>query len=218
VEVLPPRSDACWRSSQIRSNWECLLNRSIPGRKDHTPQDVSGAPGYDERASAVPGFGARAFEAVEPEEMAFAMTLFMGVASGQMASGLRDTNEPSSHGDCLWVLGKLSYGLGSGEGGGASTGRQRTLEEAFASLWHHYAADERRLDLCARVLGFYFLAQKNGGRILERWVSDSPDVPENVVLHPALVEALAVVPLTENGALPESLFFETVELIARECE
>jgi hypothetical protein len=160
-------------------------------------------------------FNPSSFAAVVPEEVAFAMTLFMGIASGQI-TGQRCEEEQRRLGACPCEVLLRQLSQANATGLGESEREESTaLDDAIAGLWHQYEGDARRLSLCARVLGFYYLAQRNGGRILDRWVTECVDAADTVMLNPAVVEAIALVPLTGEGRIPEELFFEMVEAIDR---
>ena len=92
--------------------------------------------------------------------------------------------------------------------------RGSTLSEAFLTLWQHYSNDERQASICARVLGFYLLTERTEGAVLRPWAVPNPTDPETVLLHPALIEGLAAVPLLADGQLPEDLFLEIVASLA----
>ena len=88
----------------------------------------------------------------------------------------------------------------------ASAPEASTLSEAFLALWQHYAGDERQASLCARVLGFHLLMERTEGAAVGRWLVPNPDDPETVLLDPAVIEAIALVPLTADGLFSEDLF------------
>ena len=157
------------------------------------------------------------FQTVSPDELAFALSVFVAAANGQIAPTAEspDFNE----GACLnesqrvFLLAELqrdsppvSLLL--------SRPSERSLEATFSVLWHHYDGQESQMSICARVLGFHHLTLRHAGAYLNRWVSACAGNPEAVELHPAIIEALAVVPLSESGRfLPES-FLAFVEKFA----
>ncbi|ADW69528.1 hypothetical protein [Granulicella tundricola] len=155
-----------------------------------------------------------AYPVVRPEEIAFAMTLFLQAASLQLASRRCGDGRDSDDCECVRVLRELAGGIPLAAPKVLIAAQESSLEGAFAALWHHYEGEPVQLSLSARVLGFHLLALNNGGRILERWVRENVAGTETVTLDPALVEALAVVPLGDTGRLDAELFFATAELLA----
>lgn len=81
-----------------------------------------------------------------------------------------------------------------------------TLGEAFLAVWQHYAEDDRQASICARVLGFHLLMERTEGAAVGQWLVQSPDEPGMVLLHSAVVEAIASVPLTSEGRFSEDIF------------
>jgi len=63
-------------------------------------------------------------------------------------------------------------------------------------------------------LGFYYLAERTEGAVIQHRSRSCPETPETVLLHPALVQAIATAPLSDHGLLSESSFLETVEELA----
>ncbi len=97
---------------------------------------------------------------------------------------------------------------------------EQTLESALLALWRRYGGDNRQASVCLRVLNFYRLTAESAGSPVERWVQPCSAAEEEVLLHPALVQALACIPLGEQGRFAEDAFFGLVEDFAREqvCE
>lgn len=91
---------------------------------------------------------------------------------------------------------------------------ESTLDHAFKALWCHYRGDPRQSSICARILGFYYLAERTEGAVIQVWSRSCPETPETVLLHRALVEAIATAPLSDHGLLSEISFLETVEELA----
>ncbi len=56
--------------------------------------------------------------------------------------------------------------------------------------------------------------ERTEGDAVGRWLIPSPSDPGTVLLHPAVIEAVASVPLLREGRLPEELFIQTVVLHA----
>ena len=90
-----------------------------------------------------------------------------------------------------------------------------SLSEAFLVVWQHYSGDERQACICARVLGFHLLAERTNGEIMKDWITPDRQNPEVVLLHPVVIDAIASVPLTADGAFSESSFVEEIVRVAR---
>ena len=140
------------------------------------------------------------------------MTLFVGAAKGR--SSAANSTPQAELQACQDHFLALSFGTKIGPD---PLRRAALLESslyvAFTTLWRHYAGDERQLSLCARVLGFCFLMERSRGAILLLW--EAPKFEgELVSLHPAVIEALASVPLAENGMLSEATFLAHIAKVA----
>lgn len=154
------------------------------------------------------------FAPVTGDEMAFAMSLFVGAANGELAQPQTDTISAQSSGERDRLLRTLSRGTSGMLQSGAGQPYLSSLEEAFRGVWSHYEGDERQASVCARVLGFYYLMEESGGAVIERWVSACEGSEEVVVLHPAVVETLAAVPLSALGGLTKGRFVSLLEVHA----
>jgi len=150
---------------------------------------------------------------VPVEELAFAMAVFLNAARLPSES----PSNCDAPGNCLCrrTLRHLeSRGGGTPEIEGGKLKGETTLDFAFHRLWQHYERDVRQWSICARVLGFHLLMVRTEGMVVERWMAPSPGSDETVILHPAVVEALAVVTLDPQGYLPETDFLRTLESLA----
>lgn len=141
------------------------------------------------------------FSPVQPEEMAFALTLFVSAASGQISAGRKPlTIENMQKGRNLFL--SLSFH-------NPQAIRKIEIEEALSSplfaafllVWEHYKADPVQASLGARLLGFYYLMTESRGAALESWVSPSPAGEALVDLDPRVVEILATISLQDSGRL-----------------
>lgn len=153
------------------------------------------------------------FGPVAGAEMAFALSLFVGAASGELAGPGAGTISATSRQECdrlLWALSRRQGGLLRA---GVAQQYLSSLDAAFRGVWRYYEGDEQQASVCARVLGFYYLMEHSEGAVVERWVSACEGSEEVVVLHPVVVETLASIPLSTCGALAEDRF--VCELEAR---
>jgi hypothetical protein len=158
------------------------------------------------------------FPQVAPEEIAFALALFVGIVQGQLGSSShaplsRDEEEELS--DCLRILSPLCNSEQSSIRSGSDAIDYRTsLGRVLLVIWQLHRGHPHQTSICARVLNFYLLTERTAGTALQRWVIPCTEDPKLVLLHPALIEALATAPLTEQGELPEIAFLASVEAIA----
>ena len=167
-----------------------------------------------------------AYPAIPVEEIAFALAVFVGAANGQFD---RFQAPPSSaESDALAECQRIVWGDSACRQLPVDRSRkalsyEQTLESALLALWRRYGGDPRQASICLRVLSFYRLmaeSAESAGSPVARWVQPCSAGEEEVLLHPALVQALACVPLGEQGRFTEDAFFGLVEDFAREqvCE
>lgn len=184
------------------------MNYPIPAAHDaHLRRPDGRSTGVSGVASIrVHGF-AWDFGPVAADEIAFAMALFVAAASRRVLPKrlIATEIELSERREAGRVFLNLVPSrpvpfLRSSESEGS------TLGEAFLAVWQHYAGDERQASICARVLGFHLLMERTEGEAVGHWLVQSPDDPGTVLLHPAVVDAIAAVPLMPEGRFPEDLF------------
>lgn len=154
---------------------------------------------------------------VRAEEMAFAISIFVSAVGGKIfpsgpPDALRTVRERR---ECREFLAVLS----------SEEPENRSLEEAAGdvespffralfTVWEHYRDDDGRPWVVTRVLSFYSLMERTRGAILERWYDANPEGPQTVLLHPAVIEALATVALGPGGRLSADEFIRAVESAA----
>ncbi len=158
------------------------------------------------------------FIAVQPEEMAFALTLFMSAAEGRITTGGRAlTADQSTEVQQFFLELSASGHAAEGEAEetegseGSDHALRSTLFQSFAVLWEHYRGYPAQHSLCARTLGFYYAMARSRGAALERWVSPSAHTEVTVELHPAVIEGLAKADLDVEGRLPEQNLLAAIE-------
>ena len=151
------------------------------------------------------------FYAVRAEEMAFAMTLFVNAATGQISSGNNPITARNRHeGEALFLTLTLTASeVANPEAREKALGTP--LFRAFLIVWAHYGNDELRASIGARLLGFYQLMTRTHGKIVEAWVERIPTTEETVALHPAIVDTIASIPLSGDGTLNEATFVQELE-------
>jgi hypothetical protein len=153
-----------------------------------------------------------AFPPVCPNELGFALTLFVAAANRQIRSPHLDS--PTLH-ECEQIFLQLSAHHQAPKCQVNPAAREADLQSAFFVLWDLYQGHPLQRSICARVLGFYFLMERTRGEALQEWIDVCPDRPEAVSLHPAVVEALAIVPLDQTGSLDQQLYLTVIEGMAR---
>ena len=161
--------------------------------------------------------GSMAFPPVPPDELAFAIAFFVSAARRQVAAPERTGQSPRSGSQAEGA--KFFTRLLAGQSparqvAGKAVDLETSLDAASGRLWEQYRQSDLRYSLCARVLGLYFLMERTGGEALAGWMAPCVEDPTSVVLDPAVVEALAVVPLLQDGQLPDSRFVELIDQIA----
>ena len=156
------------------------------------------------------------FPPVAPDEMGFALTLFVNAANRRISS--RTKIDPAFRPQARTACDALYRSLCGEPGGYPSLGRMQTeettLEEAFRVLCEHYEIHAQQVSICARVLGFYFLMERSAGAILAGWVQPCPESPNLVLLAPEVVAAIATVKLDATVLLKTSKFLELVQEMA----
>lgn len=151
---------------------------------------------------------------VPVDEIAFALSLFVAAASGSgpQPKPPRNSAQLSAVDACRRVLLQVCSQGSRRSAPGAPI--ERNLASTFLTLWQHYEGDPLQRSICVRVLGFYLLTERSAGLAIKTWVTASEDHPDTVVLHPAIVEALATVPLQASQPLTRTPFLALVNRIA----
>jgi hypothetical protein len=162
--------------------------------------------------------------AIDPEEMAFAFQVFQ--------AGLRlkmPTRNPETYGintgDIVVAQGELDSLPTLLRGyfvvrDSRLAPRDIPLHRGFLAVLSHYKDHPHVRSILTRTMAFYFLVNKAIER-LEKWQKPSQDEPEAVLLHPAVIEAVALLPTGRYGEFRANQFFDLVEKIAadkyKEC-
>ena len=154
------------------------------------------------------------FPPVQAEEMAFAMTLFVSAANGQIFAGRKLLTLQNRHEGQDLFLRLSSDGAVTIDPVQASAALQTRLYQAFLIVWEHYRGEEQQASIAARVLGFYYLMGRSRGAALERWSKPSIDSEETVGLHPAVVVSIATLALQQDGRLDEAKLVRAIEAVA----
>lgn len=158
------------------------------------------------------------FPPVAAEEIGFALALFVGIVQGQLGSPSHAPLSPDEQEElsrCLQILSPLCAGEQPPLPPGSDViGYQTSLGRVLLVIWQLHRGHPHQTSICARVLNFYLLSERTAGKALQRWIMPCTEDPKLVLLHPALIEALATTPLTEQGELPEIAFLESVEALA----
>jgi hypothetical protein len=154
------------------------------------------------------------FDPIPPDEMGFAMALFVNAANGRLSSSGHFRSSPTSPNlMCEQLFLRLLFS----DDLVATTPKPIVLKDdvnlysIFRTLWERYEDDDRQVSVCARVLAFHFLMERTAGGAVAAWINPCPSGPEAVFLDPAVVEALAGICLLKDGLLSEDHFLNEVE-------
>jgi hypothetical protein len=154
------------------------------------------------------------FDPIPPDEMGFAMALFVSAANGRLSSSGHFRSSPTNPN---LVCEQLFLRLLFSDDLAATTPKPIVIKDdlnlysIFRTLWERYEDDDRQISVCARVLAFHFLMERTAGAVVATWLKPCPSGPEAVFLDPAVVEALAGICLLKNGLLCEDHFLNEVE-------
>ena len=91
------------------------------------------------------------------------------------------------------------------------------FHRAVYGVLDHYKDHPQQKAISTRLGAFYFLVNdvRDTGH-LDKWQKPSEEDKEAMLLHPAVIDAIATVPLTRFGGFKVEEFFATVQKIARE--
>jgi hypothetical protein len=153
-----------------------------------------------------------AFPPVCPDELGFALTLFVAAANRQLRA---PQIEPAALRECQHIFLQLAARHETPKRKLGPAAKESGLQSAFCVLWDLHQGHPLQRSICARVLGFYFLMERTRGEALQEWIDVCPERPEAVSLHPAVVEALAILPFDQTGGLNQHLYLQTIASLAR---
>ena len=165
---------------------------------------------------SAPSFGR--LDPVAVEEIAYALTVFVAAANLELREETADLSPEamSSRQACRQSYDALTGNTATLPMAASQKFQpQNTLYGAYKAVWNQYRDDERQGSICARVLGFYSLVEQSRGEAIRQWVEACPESPAAVMLHPAVIVALANIPLRADGRLAPTPFLELVALIAK---
>jgi hypothetical protein len=157
------------------------------------------------------------FAPVSSEEMGFALTLFVEAANRRLTLPVNEERLLTE--DDEEVYANLFHTLcadveRSSTPASARPGHETTLYAAFQALLSFYEGDPHQVAIGARVLAFYFLMTGSEGEVLADWIEPHPETTELVSLHPAVIDALGIIPLNGSVVLSPSSFLELVAKVA----
>jgi hypothetical protein len=154
------------------------------------------------------------FDPIPPDEMGFAMALFVNAANGRLSSSGHFRSPPTNPN---LVCEQLFLRLLFSDDLVATTPKPIFIKDdvklysIFRTLWERYEDDDRQVSVCARVLAFHFLMERTAGGVVADWLKPCASGPEAISLDPAVVEALAGICLLKDGLLCEDHFLNEVE-------
>ena len=164
------------------------------------------------------------FPAVVTEEIAFAMTLFMGAANGQAPPVPQSAGNMAQQQRVNRLRGQqffLELSLGMQElmdQARCDAALNSSLCRAMLAVWDQYEGDPQQASICARVLGFCYLMEETRGELVQGLTTAEAE-PDEVTLHPAVIETVAKSPLTQSGTLTRQEFASTLkEVLAQRTD
>jgi hypothetical protein len=163
--------------------------------------------------------GSSVVPAVDPEELGFALQLFQAGLRVKlpMESPEKKGIEFGDVGIAQMMLAALPQPLREQfiVRDSRVAPRDTRLHRAMFAVLNHYKDHKDREAISNRVMAFYFLVNKGGMKPFRKWTKPS-DIPEATMMHPAVVEAMAVTPMPTQAVFEAKTFFETVDRIAKE--
>jgi len=141
---------------------------------------------------------------IASEEIAFALSLFVGSAEGRLTP---------THSRHLPSESRCSLCSEQTRSWTDAHSRSPALLAALSAVWDFYGDDPRKADICARIAAFYAVVSKSEGAIISEWVTVSPDNPDESLLDPAIIQAIATTPLNRQTPYTDASFLASV----RDC-
>ena len=156
---------------------------------------------------------------VNPKEMSFAIQLFQAGMRIQIPMSNSEVSgiEVGDNDAAQRVIDSMPEALSKqfvARNGRIALEDTEVHRGAFVVL-KHYDEHPLRQAIYIRALAFYLLANASNRNVWEKWhkpIGEQREVP----LHPAVIEAVALVPTTEHGQFEAGEFFSTVERIAKQ--
>lgn len=148
--------------------------------------------------------------------MAFALSLFVQAANQTMVPPLEGPAPGDDEDGCAGLYDTLCLDRGDVPVMHArvETDHETSLYTAFRALCGFYVNDPLQAAICARVLAFYFLMEHSEGAAIDGWLQPSAGSPELVILHPAVVDAIATVTLHGGATLSADTFTQQIAALA----
>ena len=148
---------------------------------------------------------------VDPSEIAFAMTLFLGAAKGRLhASDIGPSGFPLADRRFEFFEDWVQSEEGS-LGVFDTSSVDMPLSRAVSVLWHHYQGDKRQRAIWSRVVAFHAMMVRNRGYCVEAGPSPYILDADAASPDPAVVNAVAAAPLIEFGQFSGPSFWALVE-------
>jgi hypothetical protein len=148
---------------------------------------------------------------IDPSEIAFAMTLFVAAAKGQLhASDIGASGFPLADKHVEFFDDWVESEQGS-PGAFHTSSVDMPLSRAISVLWHHYNGDKRQRAIWSRVVAFHAMMVRRRGSSVEEWSRPYILDAGKAFLDPAVVNAVAAAPLIEFGEFSDPSFRALVE-------
>lgn len=151
---------------------------------------------------------------IEVDEMAFAISLFVAAARGKVSPPNRQSEITlNDAGQVLVdpVLIGARVSLGENERWASD---EVPLACAVSVVWHHYERDARQQSICSRLVAFYSLMVRSRGISLNPGKNNSIVDLGSVTFSPAIIDAVASTPVSENGQFLDTTFRARLQNLA----
>ena len=149
--------------------------------------------------------------AVDPSEIAFAMTLFVAAAEGRVhASDIGASGFPLADKHIEFFDDWVESEQGS-PGALDTSSVDVPLSRAISVLWHHYNGDKRQRAIWSRVMAFHAMMVRSRGSSVEEGSGPYTQDAGAASLDPAVVRAVAAAPIIEFGQFSDRSFRALVE-------
>lgn len=168
----------------------------------------------------LPAHSPEIFPPVPEDEMAFAMSYFMGAADQKFGdTQSADPQRLELDRSCERLFAQLYASSLPTSLNLQATARHRvraemSLVNTFKVVCVHYQGNEHLVSICARVLGFYLLMEQTAGEAVAEWTAEDPSHKRYVTLSHEVVEALASFPLGGSVRISPLAFISWVRQVS----
>lgn len=160
--------------------------------------------------------------AVNTEEMAFCYGVFQGALRGQLAAPDPLRRGMDFETDFAAICARLMLPAALREFFTVRDGRLSPTDipfhrACFAVLEHYEDHPDQRA-LFIRICAFYFFINRHGLKSLGKYTKESDDGPEVVLIHPAVMEAVATAQVSNTLNFERKSFLRRIDRLVREFD